>query len=99
MKDYIICEFSFQGDKALGIVLKHFTHPLNDCYIIYCSHAILEYHGKDDCIVLAKKAILPVYDDILTNYMLKKQHLEDITSKHTDIDSLLDAMRDNSISI
>lgn len=94
-----IVEFPFNGEKLLGMVIKHYDHPLNDFYLIYSDNALYEYSSKDNNALLADEVYMPVYDRAITDYKLKKQHIEDMMHFHREYMSLADAAKNMDESI
>lgn len=100
MKDlHSIVEFPFNGEKLLGMVIKHYTNPLNDFYLIYADCSIYEYSSEEDNSLLADNLYMPVYERAITAYKLKKQHIEDMISKNKDINDLIDAAQNMDESV
>lgn len=94
-----IVEFPYNGEKLLGMVIKHYTHPLNDFYLIYSDNAIYEYSSKEDYSLLADNVYMPVYDRAITDYKLRRQHIEDMMHFNKEYTALKDAARDMDESI
>ena len=94
-----IVEFPFEGEILLGIVIKHYDHPLNDFYLIYADCSLYEYTSKDDYSLLADNMYMPIYERALTEYKLKKQHIKDMVSNNRDFNALLDTIQHMDKSI
>lgn len=98
MKDlHDIVLFPYNGEKILGIVLKHYTNPLSDFYITYAEHCLYEYHSSEECVIISEDVIMPACDAALADYKVKKQHIQDIVSYTDKINSLVDAMKNMDI--
>lgn len=72
-----IVEFTFNGERLMGIVIEHYVNPLDDFYIIYAEHTIYKYHDNQNIDVLVEYAALPDYDDTLVAFKLKRQYEKD----------------------
>ena len=89
-----IIVFSCDGEKILGVVLEHYTNPLDDFYVIYADYAIHKSANFDeDASVLLDNVIIPACDAALADYRLKRQHLKDMASYHQGMEALIDAVR------
>lgn len=89
-----IVVFSSDGEKILGVVLEHYTNPLDDFYVIYADYAIHKAGSFDeDASVLLDNVIIPACDAALADYRLKRQHLKDIQHQHHELEALIEAVR------
>ena len=43
-----IIAFSCDGEKILGVVIEHYTNPLDDFFIVYADYALHKYHNPND---------------------------------------------------
>ena len=93
MKKYDVSMFPHEGEKTLGVVLKHYTNPLDDFFIIYAKHSLIEYHNEKECKVIMRNVVIPMCDDTLTEVKLRSQRVKNIIDSHGSIDSLIDAMQ------
>jgi hypothetical protein len=88
-----IIAFSSEGEKILGVVIEHYTNPLDDFYVIYADYALHKSHNPDvDASVIIDNVIIPACDAALADYRIKRQHLRDIDRFHMEIEALKDAM-------
>lgn len=89
-----IIVFSSQGEMILGIVIEHYTNPLDDFYVIYADYALHKsFNTKEDASIIIDNVIIPACDAALTDYRLKRQHLSDMKKHHSDIDDLMQAIK------
>ena len=87
-----IVVFSSEGENILGVVIDHFTSPLDDFYVVYADYALHKFHSAhEDAIQILDGVIIPACDEAIADYRLKKQHLKDIKRHHEDIEALLDS--------
>ena len=94
MKDLHDCaEFSHNGEKYLGLVVKHFSDPLNDFYVIYAENTLFEWRSKKDCKILAESVFMPSYDSALADVRVNRQRMQDLLKSHNDIDAILDSIK------
>ena len=88
-----IIVFSSDGEKILGVVIEHYTNPLDDFYVVYADYALHKTHNPDeDASVIIDNVIIPACDTAITDYRLKRQHLRDADRLHREIESLKDAI-------
>ena len=88
-----IIVFSSQGEKMLGVVVEHYTNPLDDFYVVYADYALHKSHNPDeDASVIIDNVIIPSCDAALAEYRLKRQHLSDINKTHKEIEALIEAI-------
>ena len=88
-----IVVFSSNGEKILGVVIDHYSNPLDDFYIIYADYALHKSHSLDkDASVIIDNVIIPACDAAIAEYRLKKQHLSDINKARKDIEAFVDAI-------
>jgi hypothetical protein len=85
--------FSSEGEKILGVVIEHYTSPLDDFYVVYADYALHKFHNPDDdASVIIDNVIIPACDAAIAEYRLKKQHLSDINRTRKDIEAIVDAV-------
>lgn len=88
-----IIAFSLEGKKILGVVIEHYTSPLDDFYIVYAEYAVHKViNSNEDASTVIENVIIPACDDALADYRLKRQHLKDMDKYHKEIDALRDAL-------
>ena len=88
-----IIAFSCDGEKILGVVIEHYTNPLDDFYIIYADYAIHKsYNPDEDANIIIDNVIIPACDAAIAEYRLKRQHLVDMNKTRKDIESLIEAI-------
>lgn len=89
-----IIAFSSQGEKILGVVIEHYTNPLDDFFVIYADYALHKSHNPDeDATVILDDVIIPACDAALADYRLQRQHLRDMGNCHREIEALMEAIR------
>ena len=88
-----IIVFSSEGEKILGVVIEHYTNPLDDFYIVYADYAIHKFHNPDeDASVIIENVIIPACDAAIAEYRLKRQHLSDMNKARKDIEALVNGI-------
>jgi hypothetical protein len=88
-----IIAFSVDGEKILGVVIEHYTNPLDDFYIVYADYALHKSHNPDeDADLVIDNVIIPACDAAIAEYRLKRQHLRDMDKCHRDIEALIGAI-------
>lgn len=88
-----IVVFSSEGEKILGVVIEHYTNPLDDFYVIYADYALHKSHNlNEDASIIIDNVIIPACDAAIAEYRLKKQHLNDINRTRKDIEAIVDAI-------
>ena len=88
-----IVAFSSDGERILGVVIEHYTNPLDDFYVVYADYALHKSHNPDeDASVIMDNVIIPACDAAIAEYRLKRQHLIDINRTRKDIDAVVDAV-------
>ena len=88
-----IIAFSSEGEKILGVVIEHYTNPLDDFYVVYADYALYKFSNPDeDAVVIIDNVIIPSCDAALAEYRLKRQHLSDINRTRKDIEAIVDAV-------
>ena len=91
MHDIIV--FSSDGEKILGVVIEHYTNPLDDFYVVYADYALYKSHNPDeDATVIIDNVIIPACDEAIAEYRLKRQRLADIGRNRKDIEAIVDAV-------
>lgn len=91
IRDIVV--FSSDGEKILGVVIEHYTNPLDDFYVIYADYALHKSHNpEEDASVIIDNVIIPACDAAIAEYRLKRQHLSDIGLRHKDIEAIVDAV-------
>ena len=89
-----IIAFSCDGEKILGVVIEHYTNPLDDFYIIYADYALHKsYNPDEDASIIIDNVIIPACDAAIAEYRLKKQHLTDMNKARKDIESFVEAIK------
>ena len=88
-----IVAFLSEGEKILGVVVEHYTNPLDDFYVIYADYALHKAHNLDDnADIIIDNVLFPACDAAIADYRLKKQHLKDINRSRKDIEAIVDAV-------
>jgi hypothetical protein len=88
-----IIVFSSEGEKILGVVVEHYSNPLDDFYVVYADYALHKFHNPDeDASVIMDNVIIPSCDAAIAEYRLKRQHLSDINRTRKDIETLVSAI-------
>ncbi len=88
-----IIVFSSEGEKILGVVIEHYTNPLDDFYVVYADYALHKYHNpNDDASIIIDNVIIPACDAAIAEYRLKKQHLSDINRTRKDIEAIVEGI-------
>lgn len=88
-----IIVFSSEGEKILGVVVEHYTNPLDDFYVIYADYALHKSHNpEENADVIIDNVIIPACDAALADYRLKRQHLSDMNKARKDIEALVEAI-------
>ena len=97
MADYRdIIVFSCEGEKILGVVVEHYTSPLDDFYVVYADYALHKSHSFDeDSVLIIDNVIIPACDAAIAEYRLKRQHLSDLNRARKEISSIIEAIRSN----
>lgn len=91
-----IIAFSCDGEKILGVVVEHYTSPLDDFYVIYADYALYKSHNLDeDALVIIENVIIPSCDAAIADYRLKRQHLKDMSQARKDIEAFVEAIKSN----
>ena len=91
MRDIIV--FSAEGEKILGVVVEHYSNPLDDFYVIYADYALYKSHNTDeDASVIIDNVIIPACDAAIADYRLKRQRLSDLNLRRKDIEAIVDAV-------
>ena len=89
-----IIAFSCDGEKILGVVIEHYTNPLDDFYIVYADYAIHKsYNPDENASIIIDNVIIPACDEAIAEYRLKKQHLIDMNKARKDIESFVEAIK------
>jgi hypothetical protein len=88
-----IVMFSCDGEKILGVVIEHYTNPLDDFYVIYADYALYKSKNSDEnASIIIDNVIIPSCDAAIAEYRLKRQHLNDINRTRKDIEAIVDAI-------
>lgn len=88
-----IIVFSSEGEKILGVVIEHYSNPLDDFYVVYADYALHKSHNPDeDASVIIDNVIIPACDAAIAEYRMKRQHLNDINRTRKDIEAIVDAV-------
>lgn len=89
-----IIAFSSDGEKILGVVIEHYTNPLDDFYVVYADYAFHRFHHPDeDASIIIDNVIVPACDAALADYRLKRQHLKDMDRFHKEIEAMREALK------
>ena len=89
-----IIVFSSDGEKILGVVVDHYSNPLDDFYVVYADYALHKTSSPDeDSSIIMDNVIIPACDEAIAEYRLKRQHLRDVGRLHEDVESLIEAIR------
>lgn len=89
-----IIVFSSEGEKILGVVIEHYTNPLDDFYVVYADYALHKFHHPDeDASIILDNVIVPACDQALADYRLKRQHLKDMDRFHKEIEAMREALK------
>lgn len=92
MHDVVV--FSSEGEKILGIIIEHYTNPLDDFYVIYADYALHKSHNlNEDASIIIDNIIIPSCDAALADYRLHRQHLKDTEKHHREIEALVQAIK------
>ena len=88
-----IVSFSSEGEKILGVVIEHYTNPLDDFFILYANYALHKSHNpNEDANIIIDNVIIPACDEAIADFRLKRQCLKDIAKHHKDIESFMEAI-------
>ena len=88
-----ITVFSSEGEKILGVVIEHYTNPLDDFYVVYADYALHKFHNpEENAEVILDNVIIPACDAAIAEYRLKRQHLSDMNKARKELDALVDAI-------
>lgn len=91
-----IIAFSSEGERILGVVIEHYTNPLDDFYVVYAGYTLYRVKdSKENAIPIIENVIIPACDAALSDYRLLRQHLKDMGKSHKDIDSLIKVINSN----
>lgn len=91
MHDIIV--FSSEGEKILGVVIDHYTNPLDDFYVVYADYALYKsYNPDENASVILDNVIIPACDAALSDYRLNRQHLKDMDRFHREMEALIQAV-------
>ena len=87
--------FSSEGEKLLGLVIEHYTNPLDDFYVIYADYAIHKASSLDeDASVIIDNVIIPACDAAIADFRLQQQHLKDMGKYHSELEAIKKAISD-----
>ena len=88
-----IIVFSSEGEKILGVVIEHYTNPLDDFYVVYADFALYKsFNPDEDASIIIDNVIIPACDAAIAEYRLKRQHLMDMSRYKKDIEAIVDAI-------
>ena len=91
-----IVAFSCEGEKILGVVVEHYTNPLDDYYVVYADYALFKFHNsEEDAQTIIENVIIPACDAMLADYRMKRQHLKDMEHCRKEIEAMREAMKSN----
>jgi len=89
-----IVAFSCDGEKILGVVIEHYTNPLDDFYVVYADYALHKFHSSDeDASVIIDNILIPACDAMLADHMMMRQHLKDVAHFHKEIEAMKEALK------
>ena len=88
-----ITVFSSEGEKILGVVIEHYTNPLDDFYVVYADYALHKFHNpEENAEIILDNVIIPACDAAIAEYRLKRQNLSDMNKARKELDALVDAI-------
>ena len=88
-----IIVFSTDGEKILGVVIEHYTNPLDDFYVVYADYTLFKSHNPDDdASIILENVIIPACDAAIADYRLKRQHLSDMNKARKDVEAFVEAI-------
>ena len=88
-----IIVFSTEGEKILGVVIEHYSNPLDDFYVVYADYTLFKSHNPDeDASIILENVIIPACDAAIADYRLKRQHLSDMNKARVDIEAIVNAI-------
>ena len=88
-----IIVFSTEGEKILGIVIEHYTNPLDDFYVVYADYTLFKSHNPDEnASIILENVIIPACDAAIADYRLKRQHLSDMNKSRMDVEAIVNAI-------
>ena len=94
-----IVTFSCDGEKILGVVIDHYTNPLDDFFVIYADYALHKSHNpNEDAQIIIDNVIIPACDAAIADYRMRRQHLRDIQRCHNEIESLIEAITSKMVN-
>ena len=94
-----IIAFSCDGEKILGVVIEHYTNPLDDFFVIYADYALHKSHNlNEDAQIILDNVIIPACDAAIADFRMKRQRLKDIKKCHKEIEALMDAVTSKMFS-
>lgn len=94
-----IIAFSSEGEKILGVVIEHYTSPLDDFFVIYADYALHKSHNpNEDAQIIIDNVIIPACDAAIADFRMRRQHLKDIRKYHKDIESLVEAITSKMVN-
>ena len=94
-----IIAFSCEGEKILGVVIEHYTNPLDDFFVIYADYALHKSHNlNEDAQIILDNVIIPACDAAIADFRMKRQRLKDIKKCHKEIEALMDAVTSKMFS-
>lgn len=89
-----IVAFSSDGERILGVVIEHYTNPLDDFYVVYADYALHKFHSPDESAsIIIDNVIIPACDAAIADYRLKRQRLGDMDKAIRDIGAIVDAVK------
>ena len=88
-----IVSFTSEGQKMLGVVIEHYSNPLDDFYVVYADYTLYRFHdSNEEASIIIENVIIPACDEAISEYKLKNQHLKDMSMLHKEMKTLLDAL-------
>lgn len=92
-----IIALSVNGEKMLGVVIEHYTNPLDDFFITYSEHSLYKvYDTNQDAELILDGIIILACDDALADFKLQRQRLKDMQRNHSDYNLMANAMKNMS---
>lgn len=89
-----IIAFSSQGEKILGVVIEHYTNPLDDFCVVYAEYALYKLHSSnEDASIIIENVIIPACDAAIAEFRLARQHLKDMNKAKKDMEAIVGAIK------
>lgn len=88
-----IIAFKSEGKKIIGIVIEHYSNPLDDFYVVYADYALHKVTSpEEDSKVIIENVIFPACDAALADYRVKRQHLIDLGRFRKEVEAIVEAL-------